>query len=1029
MPISHRLKRTTRITRLGAVVFAVLALFTAADGQEKAAREGIKLPTVTITGEAKYLIMPQQPPVVREKLRLAEVGATLLPSVHRLRTFPPVTLRPSISLPQSGGCLFGTALGAAVSGVFAKQKSLFRYGLELYNDGRYSESDLRLKRLLEEYPQSEYVPEALFYRAQVALVQERYEPAAEFFKDLIARFPKAPLRHDALCNLAYVLYKTEDVPGCVETLSDLLQDYPDSPKSIDARHARAALQFGLGEFVAAADDFEFLAELASDRSLRNEYTFWRLESLYWSGRYREVLDLCRDKADRFEGSEIQPRFLYVWASALAGLNRGKDAVELFQGLSDEFPESEVAAPAIFARAEIYRDGGVLITAEDGFEKVALQYRDSSYYCPALLNLGSVRLVMGRFDAARDALVQAEQTCNQDADLVSRVEYHLGLLSASMNRADEALRYFIRAYDVAQEEDVKAAACLGQGWGDFVGGQYKRAASSFDEALSLKPPESVRFESLFWAGQARLKLGEAALAEKSFQELADVLTADSDLLLDAHLGLGFANFLQNRWEKALSHFRVVAESRRSEDERALCWLRMAQCAYFLGQYEPGVGYSQSAEKLTDVEAVLCGAGFVRGECLLRLGRKQEGLALLGSLREKFPGCDYLDDAQYAIASAHFEDDEFNESIESFQGILSTFPDSSLGPKALLGIATSYYNLGDYQGAATYYGTTLGSKAEPADKKSALYGLVLCYQRQGLLAELETRIDEFITEFKDQRMAGTLRALLAEEMAERKQYFGAIQQYNQAFYSLDQAGAEEEELAKILYRIGQIMELTGDMKGAISEYDQLIFRVKDNRFVWMAKLRKAYLYATLKDTKKAIAAYSELAEEHPNEADIAGVALLRHAELVREQDHKRSLELCDEIVSRFGGTTVAAEALILSAELLIERKQFADARTRLNRADEIGPPPDKKPYVSYLLGHSFFVEGNFKEASSALMRVRYLYPSSPWAAKSLLQAGTSFLKEGQPGEARKVFDAILRDYPAEEEVVRQAQAELKAISSSD
>jgi len=668
-------------------------------------------------------------------------------------------------------------------------------------------------------------------------------------------------------------------------------------------------------------------------------------------------------------------------------------------------------------------------AEEAFEDVAARYRDTAYYCPALLNLGSVRLLMGWLDAARDALIQAEQTCGPDADLLSRVSYHLGLVSASNDRAGEALRHFERAYDKARACEVKAAACLGQGWCNFVSGKYRSAALLFDQALSLKPPASIEFEALFWAGQARLKLGEAKQAERSFQELADALDAGADLLLDAHLGLGFASFLQEHWEAALEHFQLVAKSNRHEDDRALSWLRMAQCAYYLGRYQSGVEYSYTVEKLTDLEPILCGAAFVEGKCQLRLGQKQEALKLLGSLPEQFPGCDYLDDAQYAIASAHFEDNEFDESIESFEGILSAFPDSSLGPKALLGIANSYYNMGDYESAATYYGKTLGSKAEPADKKSALYGLVLCYQRQGLLSELETRIEEFIKRFKDQRMAGTLRALLAEEMAERRQYFGAIRQYNQAFYSLEQAGANEGELAKILYRIGQIMELTGDRKGAISEYDQLVVRFKGSRFVWMAKLRKAHLYATLRENKRAIRTYSELADEHPNDADIAGVALLKQAELVRKQNHKRSLELCDEVVSRFGGTTVAASALILSGEILIERRRFADARAKLDRAEKIGPPPGKKAYVSYLVGHSFFAEGNFKEASSALMRVRYLYPSSPWAAKSLLQAGRSLQKLEQPGEARKVFKAILRDYPDEEEVVRQARAALNALPASD
>ncbi len=673
--------------------------------------------------------------------------------------------------------------------------------------------------------------------------------------------------------------------------------------------------------------------------------------------------------------------------------------------------------------------GLWSAAEDGFAVIARRYRDSAYYCPALLNLGSARLRMGNLDSARDALIQAEQTCSIDKDFSSRVSYHLGLVLASKNLAGDALRHFKRAYDVAQDGGIKAAACLGQGWCRFTGGQYGTAARLLDEALSLRPPSSIRLESLFWAGQARLKLGQAKQAQRRFQELADDLDSGADLLLDARLGLGFAYLLQERWETALEHFQVVAASNRPDDDRAVSWLQMARCAYYLGQFKSGVEYSQQAEELGEIGSVPCGAAFVKGKCLLRLGRKKEALKLLASLSGRFPGCDHLDGAIYAIASAHFEDNEFAESIKAFQGLLSGFHESTFGPKALLGIGSSYYNMGNYLDASNYYGRTLDSRADRADKKSALYGIILCYQRQGLLSELETRIEDFIKRFKDQRMTGTLRALLAEELADRKQYFGAIRQYNKAFYSLEKAGAKELELAKILYRIGQIMELAGDKKGAISEYDQLVFRFEDNRFVRSAKLRQAHLYAALRQTKKAIRIYSKLAKEYPDNADTAGVALLRQAELAKGDDHRKSLKLCDEVVSRFSGTAVAANALILSGETLIEDKRFADARARLDRAQKMGVPPDKKAYASYLFGHSYYAEGNFKEASSALMRVRYLYPSSPWAPQSLLQAGRSLLILNQPGEARKVFGAILRDYPDEEAIGHQAQAALDAIAGSD
>ncbi|HUT04772.1 MAG TPA: tetratricopeptide repeat protein [bacterium] len=1020
--------KARRLALCGALV-AALAFSSLAAGQDAAPKQGIKLPTLTITGQAKYLIMPEQPPVVREKLALVDAGEALLPRIHELRTYPTIDLEPALLAPRSGGCLFGWALGASVSMIFAKEESLFRYALVLYSKGKFSESDARLKRLLQEYPRSQYAPESLFFRGQIALAQVKYNAASKSFESFLDRFPRQVLRHDALCNLAYARFKVGNIPGTVSALSELLDGFPNSAKTTEAMYARAALQFTRGDFVAAADDFRRLAELASNDGLRNEYTLWRLESLYSAGKYEDALSLSAASAESFQDSEMAPRFDYVRALALKSAGRADEAADLFERIAGLFGDRNVAAGALFAKAQIDRERGLLRQAEDGFTRLITRYPSSPYYCPALVNLASVRLTASDFERAKEALMTAVSGCKVDRDFMSRVSYYMGLVFASENKPNEAVKHFKSARDKAGDDEVRAAAFLGCGWASFATGRYKQAASLFNEALSLKPSGGAKLESLFWAGQAQLQLGQAKLAEGSFQQLISSANVGPGLLLDAHLGLGFAAFLQERWEYALKHFEIVARSDRPDDDRALSWLRMAQCAMHLGQYESGVKYSERATERTDLEPVLCGAGFIKGECLLRLGQKKEAFSLLESLSDRFPGCDYLDEAKYAVASAHFEDSEFEKSIAAFRGILKDFPRSPLVPKALLGIANSSYNMGDYKMAEASYGKTLDSGAGPADQKSALYGLVLCLQRQGLLSQVERRIEEFIERFKDRRTAGALRSLLAEELAQRKQSFGAIRQYNKAFESLTKAGAGEDELAKILYRIGQIMEAAGDKEGAISEYDQLVFRFKGNRLVQMARLRKAHLYADLKQTKKAIEIYSKLAQEYPKAPEVAGVALLKHALLVKKTNPDESLRLCDDVAARFGHADVAAEALIVAAEVLIDRKRFGTARERLAKATELGVPADKKAYHAYLLGYSFFLQDNFKRAASALMRVRYLYPDSKWAAESLLLAGKSLLKLEQPGEARKVFAAVIRDYPQATEAVRKAEAALKSLPSSD
>ena len=913
--------------------------------------------------------------------------------------------------------------------LFSPEESLFRYSLVLYRKGNLSAADERLARLCAKYQRSEHVPEAIFWRGQIALTQRKYRLASGYFKQIAETFPSHSLRHDALCNLAYALHLQGKTEECKETLSTILRDYPTSLKASAATHARASLRFIDGEFDAAGEDFMILSRATSDKTLRDEYTYWLIESLYMAGHYEETQKLCASHSVDFESSKLAARFLYIWGFAQMRLGMDDDAVDVFKRISGSFPESQVAPAAILARSTMLFRQGRIAEASEGFADIVKRYRTSAEYCDAIVSLVSARFKVGDLDSARDWSLQAEQSCEGSDDLSSRIHYHLGLIFAAQGQVVKAGKRFDKAAQLANDDAVRAASLLGGGWCSFSQGEYKRAASLFESSVSLAQSADVRLESQFWAGQAFLKLGRPKEAGKSFQSVLSTEGAGPDISLDAHLGLGFAFFLRERWEEALKHFRVIAESNRESDDRAVSWLRMSQIAFYSARYESGVEYANNAVSLTDDDAIRCGAALIKGKCLSRLGKKDEALLLLRSLPTQFPDCDHLDDAMFAIATIRFESDEFKESASAFKSLVSSSPESPLRYKGLLGVANSFYNLGDYASAVDYYMRVVKSDAFDTDKKSAFYGLILCSQREGKLDELKTRVEKFIKQFSDAKMAGMLRALLAEELAQREQFFAAISQYNQAFYSLKKQGANETELAKVLYRVGQIMEQTGDLKGAISEYDQLILRLDENRYSRMGKLRKAHLHAQLGETKTAIALYSKLVQEYPRDVETAGVALVKQAELLWATAKKGAISLCNRAVKLFPKTAVAANAHILAAEIMIEKEQYAGARKRLQEAKEAAIDQDKKAYADYLYGETFLRQGNLKEASAALMSVRYLYPSSPYAAKSLLLAGQSLQKLGKKDEARKVFRALIRDYPDEARIRSQAEKGLKLLSAAE
>ena len=125
---------------------------------------------------------------------------------------------------------------------------------------------------------------------------------------------------------------------------------------------------------------------------------------------------------------------------------------------------------------------------------------------------------------------------------------------------------------------------------------------------------------------------------------------------------------------------------------------------------------------------------------------------------------------------------------------------------------------------------------------------------------------------------------------------------------------------------------------------------------------------------------------------------------------------------------ALAVILSAELLVRKARFDEAREKLNslvRDEDAGRP--LQPRAQWLIGETYFMQQRYSEAIDAYRQVDAMDESGQWTPLALLQAGKAFEKLGHPRDAAICYTALLgrfSDWPH----ASQAQTRLAAIGTS-
>jgi len=119
-------------------------------------------------------------------------------------------------------------------------------------------------------------------------------------------------------------------------------------------------------------------------------------------------------------------------------------------------------------------------------------------------------------------------------------------------------------------------------------------------------------------------------------------------------------------------------------------------------------------------------YKKGYCSIKLGRFEEGLALLNGLENELPLIrDYV---LYYRGVGEKGLGKLSGAAELFNRILSDYPESGLRKRTLTGLAEVYSNMGDYQKAETIYRSLYAEEEDPKDKSAFLNNIAESLEKQ-------------------------------------------------------------------------------------------------------------------------------------------------------------------------------------------------------------------------------------------------------------------------------------------------------------
>ena len=524
------------------------------------------------------------------------------------------------------------------------------------------------------------------------------------------RRPGGAYAEAALLELGLLRYERRLYAEAAQAFDRLLTASPRGPYAGEAARMLGEAYAAAGQTARAREAFARAEELGTATAeTRAEVAFQDAYALFLDGQYEPAVGalVAVNRADP-AGPRAGEALFWAGESAFQARDYAR-AEALLRELLDRYPGHARADAARYVIAWTLYQRGQTAEAAGAFERFLSAYTRSGelvpYYADALLRLGDLYTVLGRYAEARQVYDRVA-TATPDRQGGDYALFQTALVLGREGRTDDALAAYARLLREYPQSERYAQALLEQGALYAARGQDSLAVAAYERVLNERPQRGAA--ALLGIGDVLLNQGRYALAEAAYRRVFERYPT-SPLTVDAFSGLADALDLQGRADEVDRAFADVDARLRGVEERAR--LRYA-----------------------------------RAQLALTSGEDSLSVALLEEVLAGPPPADLEQEALVALGGAYAATARPADAARAFRRLLTRYPSSPLAADATLGLAQALLATGDAAGAREAAARLRTGGSGDPERVADAYALeALALQDLGRTADADALLRELVERY--------------------------------------------------------------------------------------------------------------------------------------------------------------------------------------------------------------------------------------------------------------------------------------------
>lgn len=261
-----------------------------------------------------------------------------------------------------------------------KEKSDFGYLWTLYQAKKFAEAINEGKTFLQNYPQSQKKPFAMYILANSLLEQNLLDEALSFYNSLHQQYADTSYATEALYKMAWIHFLKNDPTTAKTIVTEFLDKAVESPLRADAYFLLGSLYIAEGNYEDAMEEFQLVYEKYPTSKFAPEALYKSAEcaellgitkpaiqlynrfiqtypqhtlivSAYLrygdlqgkDGNWEEALKTYLKAKEISENNPLQEQVFIRLANCYEQLHKGEEAFQIYQDFIAKFPQSQYAA--------------------------------------------------------------------------------------------------------------------------------------------------------------------------------------------------------------------------------------------------------------------------------------------------------------------------------------------------------------------------------------------------------------------------------------------------------------------------------------------------------------------------------------------------------------------------------------------------------------------------------------------------------------------------------------------------------------